>query len=76
MLETILSALHNWALRPLAIIVVHLLILVLVVLTLPLWLLTVFPCFRSGDLALKLIREFRGWSRDITGGGINRSGAR
>jgi len=74
--EAITALLHGRTTRPLAVVavvVVHLVILVLAIFTFPLWISTAFPRFRSRDLALKFVREFRGWSCDIIVGGAKRS---
>lgn len=61
------AALSGAVVRPALAAIAHLPILIIVVCAFPVWLMAVVRPKTHGDLALRLLRELRTWSKDVTG---------
>jgi hypothetical protein len=62
-----LVAVPGAVVRPLIVAIAHLPILVVAVLALPVWVFAVCRPATHGELALRLTRELRAWSREAVG---------
>jgi hypothetical protein len=63
-----LAALPGVVVRPLIVAIAHVPILIVAFCAVPVWTLAVLRPATHGELALRLLRELRTWSRDVVGG--------
>lgn len=61
------AALSGVVVRPALAAIAHLPIVIIAVCASPVWVMAVARPKSHGDLALRLLRELRSWSRDVTG---------
>jgi hypothetical protein len=62
-----LAILSGVAVRPLVVAIAHLPILIVAFCAVPVWMMAVVRPTTHGDLALRLLKELRTWSRDVIG---------
>lgn len=62
-----LATLPGVAVRPLIVAIAHLPILIVAFCAIPVWMMAVARPATHGELALRLLKELRTWSRDVIG---------
>ncbi|WP_413463029.1 hypothetical protein [Salinispora arenicola] len=63
-----LATLPGVLVRPLIVAIAHLPIMVVALFAVPVWVMAVVRPASHGELALRLLKELRTWSRDVIGG--------